>query len=93
MALLLRWLHPDVAGGTERSVFAGRITAAWDDLKTPERRADYDRAMGGRARPRATRGAKLRHVVKRIPPAALDPRLRPSSPLKRVLWRLLGRQT
>jgi hypothetical protein len=90
MALLLRWLHPDVAAGAERSIFAGRITAAWEDLKTPERRAEYDRSMGGAARHKSIRRSKLKHVVRRAPFLALDPR--PSSPLQRVLWRLLGRR-
>jgi len=45
MALLLRWLHPDLDRQGERSVFAGRVTRAWNDLKTPERRASYDRSM------------------------------------------------
>jgi hypothetical protein len=44
MALLLRWLHPDKEVNAERSVFAGRVTRAWEDLKTPERRAAYDAA-------------------------------------------------
>jgi curved DNA-binding protein CbpA len=43
MALLLRWLHPDLDPKGERSIFAGRVTKAWEDLKTPERRAVYDR--------------------------------------------------
>lgn len=54
MALLLRWLHPDMEHDgayqgqrdgherRDRSVFAARVTLAWDDLKTPERRAAYD---------------------------------------------------
>jgi hypothetical protein len=42
MALLLRWLHPDLDRKQERSVFAARVTRAWNDLKTPERRAAYD---------------------------------------------------
>jgi hypothetical protein len=42
MALLMRWLHPDAARQGERSVFAARIAAAWNDLKSPERRAAYD---------------------------------------------------
>jgi hypothetical protein len=44
MALLLRWLHPDMDhnGSGDRSLFAGRITLAWEDLKTAERRAAYD---------------------------------------------------
>jgi hypothetical protein len=44
MILLLKWLHPDVQGQGERSVFARRVSLAWDDLKTPERRAAYDKA-------------------------------------------------
>ena len=45
MALLLRWLHPDHDRQGERLVFAGRVTRAWNDLKTPERRAAYDQSM------------------------------------------------
>jgi hypothetical protein len=44
MALLLRWLHPDVDRNSERSVFARRVTRAWNDLKTQERRDAYDRS-------------------------------------------------
>jgi hypothetical protein len=43
IGLLLRWLHPDLDPRGERSVFIGRVTAAWNDLKTPERRAAYDK--------------------------------------------------
>jgi hypothetical protein len=46
MALLLRWLHPDLDRDGERSIFAARVTLAWDDLKTQERRAAYDRSRG-----------------------------------------------
>jgi hypothetical protein len=42
MALLTRWLHPDMDRQGERAVFVGRVTKAWNDLKTPERRAAYD---------------------------------------------------
>lgn len=42
VALLLRWLHPDLDLGGQRSIFIGRVTAAWNDLKTPERRLAYD---------------------------------------------------
>src|SRR5215470_9326236 len=44
MALLIKWLHPDSAHEGLQSVFVNRVTMAWDDLKTPERRAAYDRA-------------------------------------------------
>jgi len=42
VALLLRWLHPDLDHQGERSIFIGKVTAAWNNLKTPERRAAYD---------------------------------------------------
>jgi DnaJ domain len=45
IGLLLRWLHPDLDPRGERSIFIGRVTAAWNDLKTPERRATYDKAQ------------------------------------------------
>ena len=44
MNLLLQWLHPDLDRREARSVFAAKVTRAWNDLKTPERRAAYDRA-------------------------------------------------
>jgi hypothetical protein len=43
MALLMRWLHPDIDHEGRRSMFASKVTLAWNDLKTPERRASYDR--------------------------------------------------
>ncbi len=48
MALLLRWLHPDVCQNAEQTIFIARVTGAWDNLKTPERRAAYDVARGVR---------------------------------------------
>jgi hypothetical protein len=42
VALLLRSLHPDVDRLGERSIFVGRVTTAWNNLKTPERRTAYD---------------------------------------------------
>jgi hypothetical protein len=44
LGLLLRWLRPDIDPSGERSIFIRTITAAWNDLKTPERRAAYDQA-------------------------------------------------
>jgi DnaJ-class molecular chaperone len=48
MALLLRWLHPDTGDADGRSLFAGRVTGAWENLKTPERREAYDRELASR---------------------------------------------
>jgi hypothetical protein len=45
MALLLRWLHPDSDRQGQRAVFATRVTRAWNDLKTQQRRAAYDRSQ------------------------------------------------
>ena len=61
MALLLRWLHPDVDTDGKRSIFVGRVTHAWNDLKTPERRAAYDRLQrltAGKFSSRHTRNAR-----------------------------------
>lgn len=49
VALLLRWLHPDLDPRGERSVFTGRVTTAWNNLKTPDRRAAYDEALSRQA--------------------------------------------
>ncbi len=43
MALLVRWLHPDHDPDGMRVVYVSRVTGAWNDLKTEERRAAYDR--------------------------------------------------
>ena len=45
MTLLLRWLHPDLDPNGERTVFAARVTRAWNDLKTEDRRVAYDRSQ------------------------------------------------
>ena len=48
MALLVRWLHPDVAKGADRSRYVARVTYAWDDVKTPDRRSSYDIDRGSK---------------------------------------------
>jgi len=77
VALLLRWLHPDLDPHGERSIYVSRVTSAWNNLKTPERRADYDRlqrSLNERSRSRATIGkgisgrSKIRnHLAKNLP--------------------------
>lgn len=39
---LMKWLHPDVSGASWEAPFVTRVTVAWNALKTPHRRADYD---------------------------------------------------
>jgi hypothetical protein len=60
MALLIKWLHPDQDRGGQRSMLASRVIRAWDDLKTPKRRASYDdagRIASGRKHVRKSRSA------------------------------------
>src|SRR5262245_49513222 len=56
MTLLLRWLHPDCDPEQQRTVFSARVTRAWNDLKTRERRAAYDRL-------RLSTASKLSHAT------------------------------
>lgn len=42
MALLLKWLHPDHEANSERTIYVGRVTNAWNNIKTAERRLAYD---------------------------------------------------
>jgi hypothetical protein len=51
MALLMRWLHPDRSGEGQHGLFAGRVTGAWDDLKTRDRRLAYDQRLSELKRP------------------------------------------
>jgi DnaJ-domain-containing protein 1 len=44
-AALMKWLHPDRARSPWEATFAERVLAAWDVLKSPERRAAYDRTL------------------------------------------------
>jgi hypothetical protein len=64
MALLVRWLHPDGGRHGVRAVFASRVTEAWNDLKTKDRRDAYDRsvrrAASERSRPLSGNSAPLR---------------------------------
>jgi hypothetical protein len=65
MALLLRWLHPDLDPHGERSVFAPRVTRAWNDLKTRERRDAYDRSSrAGGAQKSSMRKTRSKSHVK-----------------------------
>ncbi len=51
MALIMRWLHPDVVSiGTpahtlDKSIYASRVTEAWETIKTGSRRAAYEASL------------------------------------------------
>ena len=57
MALIMRWLHPDVVPNAassnllDRSLFASRITQAWETIKTDERRTAYNTSLAAKQSP------------------------------------------
>src|SRR5262245_3285899 len=57
---LMKWLHPDRLDNDWVTVFAQRVNAAWNDLKTPEKRVRYDRTLPPRSRTRRTSSGKRR---------------------------------
>lgn len=57
MALLLKGMHPDRMNG-DRTLFARRVTSAWNALKTPERRSAYDAAQERSGRESASSAQK-----------------------------------
>jgi hypothetical protein len=72
MALLMHWLHPDIAnsstgGKIDRSVFANLVTRAWEDLKTDERRAAYDAKLSGLLEDAGARSDRMRRGARRSP--------------------------
>jgi hypothetical protein len=101
MALLMRWLHPDVVseGASHaclgRSIYASRVTKAWEAVKTDERREVYDSSlpqlalgqrMGGlsyssRREPGAPNGRAVQHSARAL--------LRISPPRRGSLWTLI----
>lgn len=42
---LMKWLHPDRNQDGWEAVYADRVNVAWQDLKTPDRRREYDRRL------------------------------------------------
>lgn len=62
MALLLRWLHPDMDPPDNRSVLAAKVNKAWDNLKTLDRRATYDQAYSPSTTEEAQRSGRKRRA-------------------------------
>ena len=107
MALLLRWLHPDHEANSARAIYAGRVTEAWNNIKTAERRTAYDAArlgtVGGTLGRRtpggasgATAGARNGATKPRLakPPAvraAAGGGHRAGARSRGGIWRILGR--
>jgi hypothetical protein len=95
MALLLRWLHPDIARNGERSIFATRVTRAWEEVKTPARRAKHDSAelvLKNQGSVRRGKGAKYRSRGKAVGKRLVRVPIRKKLGLvQRILWFLLRR--
>ncbi len=75
MALLMRWLHPDIVSPSSssrlsRSLFASRITEAWERIKTEERRLAYDTSLASQGR-RHEREIDTRSMAKKVKRARL----------------------
>lgn len=49
--LLQHWLHPDRVRNDEDALFAARVNAAWNQLRSPQRRRAYDAALRQAALP------------------------------------------
>jgi hypothetical protein len=98
MALLIRWLHPDSQNGAERTVFTARVTQAWNQLKTEEKRATYDRSRRKASLPTNNKATQQRPSTSRghhnggMPARrGVGHHAQRSGMLKRVLLMLFGR--
>ncbi|SFV32762.1 J domain-containing protein [Hyphomicrobium facile] len=94
MALLLKILHPDHYQNVQRSIFAGRVTEAWNNLKTLERRNTYDAGRDTHAeeehsRVPANRAAQWPPAIARHSQSSSRP-IRRRRPLRRALLDFLA---
>jgi curved DNA-binding protein CbpA len=85
MALLMKWLHPDVGAAAQKELYVSLVTRAWEDVKTPARRQAYDAARANAPAP-VRRTPRPRRIV-------VGPRLKiqKASLLERAISRLLRR--
>lgn len=73
LVLLCRWLHSDNCDDLPRSIFFLRVMQAWNDLKTPERRAAYDAGLGVQGSATApSRGNKISQDGKEMKRKGVD---------------------
>jgi len=91
MALLIKWLHPDSDRHAQQSLFINRVTLAWDNLKTPERRAAYDQERRALESKRPVRRDKHRRGRSEKPTSRLNRGIpRRDGLLRRTLLFLFG---
>ncbi len=81
MALLMRWAHPDLDRTGKRASLTHRVSRAWEDVKTPERRAHYDAA--------STEKHSATHKRRPAKPKSARPRLSLRRRIKSTLQRML----
>lgn len=83
---LMKWLHPDNEHSEWEAAFAGRVTTAWNDLKTPARRTAYDRTL----RSQRARAFNRRATAPLAPPmiAGLRATPSPANRRRRLTWRV-----
>lgn len=85
MALLMRWLHPDVGTASQKDLYVSLVTKAWENVKTAERRQAYDAARAS-APVAVSRTSQTR---RRSAPGRL--RIRKASLFERAITRLFRR--
>jgi hypothetical protein len=99
MALLLKWLHPDLSRDSHKSLLTRRVIRAWDQLKTPERRRQHDEAFRQSAGDSAAErgadqlrtGARPKFRRRRLHATSLSFNRRTGGPMKiRTLKAVLG---
>lgn len=81
MTLLLKWLHPDMDKSGERTRLAHRVTRAWEDLKSEDRRQQYDlaRVAAGERKPRRSRQGRPALLNRKLGTVRRQPGASPSS--------------
>lgn len=60
MALVMKWLHPDLTSAPNRAIFINRATLAWENIKTDERRLIYDKTLELRGRSATAQSPQVR---------------------------------
>jgi hypothetical protein len=98
LVLFCRWLHSDMCEDLPRTIFFLRVMQAWNDLKTPERRAAYDEGLGvGASAMTSSRANKISQNRKEVRRKDVDRGVRGGKPGQREqresrhkgLWRFI----
>jgi hypothetical protein len=91
MALILKWLHPDAVPGSrdggqfDKTALVSLVTAAWETIKTEDRRRAYDAALKGEAN---TKIEVFHSAQSALAGAARRPSIRRSRSRQLALYRL-----